>query len=807
MMALTTRYITDGEKGMDAIKETIEQLGWNVERTSDQVRKFAAVLKVVVSGLAGLAAVVAIGASVIVLAGAFAALGTVVGALVGGAAALAAMFGLFHDEIVSSGDAVTTWGDIAVVVFGDITNAVRWAFGKIGDAFQWLGGAFSQTGEAASIWGGRFGNILKAIANVAIAVTKTFIDVFITAFRIVLQSGKAFAEELAGVITGPIEALALTAQGKFSEAKDALDSATIDFNRIGGTAASEFERGYKTIANNFDTDFVGNLTDAVAQEFAAIGIKIENYAGSVVERAAEKTTARFVKAANKALDQTGDFGEQLDLARRQMDMANELGNDELIALAETNLVAIEARTEEIAGIRADLLQAIADGDREAMERLGVDLTTVYSEVVSATEKFSKQAFAGFTEGGEEVEKALTAAELSLQTFKDKISDTIAQLRAQAAAFELTAEQQRLYSAAASAGIDVVTLQKKVQEALGDEYSRFSDLTMEQIKAMQLSAKEYASLVGLKEMDLAVQELMAAEAKNRIRDLGIEQELLEQLNGLSVVETAERAGQVAVYEAVAAAKKQNLILSAEELEATRRLAETEFQANNRRMTFMEALRGRIQTVQDATEGFGEALANNIGGAVDQLAGAFAEFFTGQEVQWGQLTATILSSIAQMIIKFLILLSVMQLMNFIVPGSGTAMANLMGNSGMSFFADGAAFDKGSRIVNSPTAVRFRNRQGDTSMGTMGEAGPEAIMPLARGPGGKLGVVSVGGGGGGSGGPVNNIFSPHTEIKIESSGDPAADKQAALDAAKLFDQILEKRQQDFAIQQARTGRRLNG
>jgi len=40
----------------------------------------------------------------------------------------------------------------------------------------------------------------------------------------------------------------------------------------------------------------------------------------------------------------------------------------------------------------------------------------------------------------------------------------------------------------------------------------------------------------------------------------------------------------------------------------------------------------------------------------------------------------------------------------------------------------------------------------MGLMGEAGPEAVMPLKRGPGGRLGVEASGGGGGFS--IVNNI-----------------------------------------------------
>lgn len=67
-------------------------------------------------------------------------------------------------------------------------------------------------------------------------------------------------------------------------------------------------------------------------------------------------------------------------------------------------------------------------------------------------------------------------------------------------------------------------------------------------------------------------------------------------------------------------------------------------------------------------------------------------------------------------------------------GGAWAN-----GVQFFANGAAFT--NSIVSHPTT--FGMAGGRT--GVMGEAGPEAILPLARGADGSLGVRSVGGGGG--------------------------------------------------------------
>lgn len=56
----------------------------------------------------------------------------------------------------------------------------------------------------------------------------------------------------------------------------------------------------------------------------------------------------------------------------------------------------------------------------------------------------------------------------------------------------------------------------------------------------------------------------------------------------------------------------------------------------------------------------------------------------------------------------------------------------------FAQGGAFT--NQIVTSPTLFRFAK---GSALGEMGEAGPEAIMPLKRGPNGSLGVQMHGGG----------------------------------------------------------------
>ncbi len=69
---------------------------------------------------------------------------------------------------------------------------------------------------------------------------------------------------------------------------------------------------------------------------------------------------------------------------------------------------------------------------------------------------------------------------------------------------------------------------------------------------------------------------------------------------------------------------------------------------------------------------------------------------------------------------------------------ANGNAFTGSGVVPFAKGGTFT--NSIVSSPTLFKFANG-GTTEMGEMGEAGPEAIMPLSRGRGGRLGVDASG------------------------------------------------------------------
>lgn len=123
----------------------------------------------------------------------------------------------------------------------------------------------------------------------------------------------------------------------------------------------------------------------------------------------------------------------------------------------------------------------------------------------------------------------------------------------------------------------------------------------------------------------------------------------------------------------------------------------------------------------------------------------------------------------------------------PGSAGGM-DLRG------FANGGAFDRTQRfakggaftnqIVNSPTLFRFAN---GAALGEMGEAGPEAIMPLKRGPNGALGVQSTGGGK-----PSVRMGDVYMEIKLEGAMMPETVVAIAQQAGQ---QAISAIRRDFA------------
>lgn len=167
----------------------------------------------------------------------------------------------------------------------------------------------------------------------------------------------------------------------------------------------------------------------------------------------------------------------------------------------------------------------------------------------------------------------------------------------------------------------------------------------------------------------------------------------------------------------------------------------------------------------------ALEASLGGAA-QVTGAFegelarmreSLVFTGREVNTlsagigrglrsafdglvfdGMRLSDALKTLAQTMIDTVYGIAMRPVQNALGGAMAQGMASML--SGLMPFETGGAFAQGrvmafakGGIVSRPTAFPMRG-----ATGLMGEAGPEAIMPLARGPDGRLGVQASGSGG---------------------------------------------------------------
>jgi hypothetical protein len=149
--------------------------------------------------------------------------------------------------------------------------------------------------------------------------------------------------------------------------------------------------------------------------------------------------------------------------------------------------------------------------------------------------------------------------------------------------------------------------------------------------------------------------------------------------------------------------------------------------------------------DSATNLGANLASIATNGIDGLTNAIVEFATTGKASFKEFAASVLKDLSAMLIKF----AIFKAIGAIFPGlTGFADGGVFGPSKQprTGFAKGGTFT--NSIVSSPTLFKFA-QGGAMRTGLMGEAGPEAIMPLMRGRDGKLGVA---GGGGGSNTTVN-------------------------------------------------------
>lgn len=164
------------------------------------------------------------------------------------------------------------------------------------------------------------------------------------------------------------------------------------------------------------------------------------------------------------------------------------------------------------------------------------------------------------------------------------------------------------------------------------------------------------------------------------------------------------------------------------------------ANTAMAGFRDGISSYLESIGTLSEGISSLTQNSIKGLED----AIVNLTTTGTFNFRQMALSIVEEATRMVTRLLIIAPILQGIQSLLTGIGGGIGAGF-PSGAGLLSTGKLFSGGvfanGGIVDSPTLFKFANG-GAGRLGLMGEAGPEAILPLRRGADGKLGVAGGGG-----------------------------------------------------------------
>jgi len=286
------------------------------------------------------------------------------------------------------------------------------------------------------------------------------------------------------------------------------------------------------------------------------------------------------------------------------------------------------------------------------------------------------------------------------------------------------------------------------------------------KKLQSAAKQYADLAispfekvqnKLKEIQQLKQAGFLTDAQAAGASNNLTQGYSDNVQSirLSLLPQDQQQKQTAINDI---RDKQNQLLEAQQLGKISLTEYTELydQLEQKASDYADGTIERQQMITSAMQETADVAAGT-------LTQAFEDLFTTQKKGLAEYLKSFLSAIRKIITQLLVRLAINLAIKAVetglgggttnaAAGNGNALAGGLSSSSIQannitpafqsssqlFKADGGAFNKGVEffanggVFDKPTGFKHAN-----GIGVLGEAGPEAILPLTRGPNGKLGV----------------------------------------------------------------------
>lgn len=419
------------------------------------------------------------------------------------------------------------------------------------------------------------------------------------------------------------------------------------------------------------------------------------------------------------------------------------------------------------------------GARVEADRFGTDFMARFQTSVRQFQKL----FSDAPSPGTGLRRGGTAMGLDTTEADKKAASEDA--KAAAAAKRAAAEAERLEDRRRDLGQRALDLQQQLRESVEDLNAAYAGV----------GANEFEQLAQRRDAAIIENNRQIDQLTRNVVELAIE---INKAGGQIDVKPFENL--------INQISESNVALADKEYEqGIKAIGDEAAKAAIGQMEFVDAIELQSQAIQGAKGGISSYL-EGIGTLSENLSNVAQNAFKGLEDAIVSLTTTgkfsfkdfalsVINDLTRMVTRMLIIAPILQFIQSLLPGgsalSGTKALSTTKLVSGGIFANGGTFANGIQpfaaggVVNSPTLFKFASG-GALRNGLMGEAGPEAIIPLRRGRDGKLGVSG--------GGSTNNVV-----VNVDASGSSVQGNQPD---ANALGRVIGSAVQAELIKQKRPG-----
>ncbi|EMV3774840.1 phage tail tape measure protein [Escherichia coli] len=729
--------------------------------------------------------------------------GLAVGGVIGGITAAVIGLGKAWMEGQEEGEAFNRQLELTGHYAG-VTAGQLWALSKNlsgnGITQHAMAGSLAQVVGSGAFHGNDIGMVAKAAAQMERSVGQSVSDTISQFKRLKddpVSAAKALDDELHFLTATQLEQIrVLGEQGRTSDAARIAMSALAEET---GKRTSDIDNNLNALGSTLQTlsdwwkqfwDAAMNIgrEDSLDAQIASLQEKIQRAKKFPWTKAS--TTGEYDQQQLDALQERKrqqDLQDAKEQAERNYQEQQKRRNAENAALNRMNETEAARHQREIARINAMQYadQAVRDA---AIQRENERYEKAIKKKTPATRNDeATRLLLQYSQQQAQVEGQIAAARQSAGMATERMTEAHKQLLAlqqrisDLAGKKLTADEKSVL-AHKDELIQALTLLDAKQQEL-QKQTALNDLKKKTIQLISQLAEEERAQRQQHDLDVAMAGMGDQQRQRYQSQLRLRQQYQQQLEQLE-----RDSKQKGSYGSDAYRKAEQTLTDS----LNRKLNE-----NRRYWQQMDAAQGEWRNgTKRAFMNF-TADADNAAGTAEQMfmsafssmGNGLATFVTTGKLNFKSFTSSVLSDMAKILAQATMMKAVKGIGSVMGFDFGDVKTNAEG--GVYQSADLSRYS--GTVVNRPTFFAFAK-----GAGVMGEAGPEAILPLRRGADGKLGVVAATCGSG------MVMFAPQYNIEINNDGQNG---QIGPEVMQAVYNLGKRAAEDFMQQQSRDGGQLSG